>query len=138
MIKEIVFRGQRLALIVSGRFQADGVHFFTPDSESLQLAYMHHAEGRSIDAHLHNPVARTITATQEVFVIRRGRVRVDFYSEERDYLESHILAAGDVLLQVGGGHGFEVLDELEMIEVKQGPYLGGTDKTRFVPTPDGE
>ncbi len=135
MIKEIAFQGRRLALIVFNRFQAEGVHFFTPDEASLQLAYMHHAQGKVIATHVHNDVKREITATQEVFVIRRGRVRVDFYNDDREYLESQVLSPGDVLLQVGGGHGFEILEELEMIEIKQGPYVGAADKTRFVPAP---
>lgn len=62
-----------------------------------------------------------------------GRVRVDFYSEEQQYLESAVLEAGDVILLAFGGHGFEMLEETEIIEVKQGPYAGDRDKTRFEP-----
>ena len=64
-------------------------------------------------------------------MIRKGRLRVDFYDEEQRYLESRILEAGDTILLITGGHGFEVLEEVEMIEVKQGPYVGDGDKTRF-------
>jgi hypothetical protein len=60
-------------------------------------------------------------------------LRVDFYDDQRRYLSSRILGAGDVILLVSGGHGFEVLEEVEMFEVKQGPYLGDQDKTPFVP-----
>jgi hypothetical protein len=56
---------------------------------------------------------------------------VDFYNAERRYLESRILHTGDTIILVSGGHGFEILDDTEMIEVKQGPYLGDNDKTRF-------
>src|SRR6185369_5395734 len=69
--------------------------------------------------------------TQEVLFIRRGRLRVDFYDETKQYLSSRILEAGDVILLIQGGHGFEVLEDLEMFEVKQGPYVGEVDKTRF-------
>lgn len=69
--------------------------------------------------------------TQEVLFIRRGKLRVDFYTTEHEYLESRVLQAGDVILLIQGGHGFEVLEEVEMIEVKQGPYAGEADKTRF-------
>ena len=58
-------------------------------------------------------------------------MRVDFYNEQKNYLESRILETGDVILLITGGHGFEVLEEVEMIEVKQGPYVGEADKTRF-------
>ena len=57
---------------------------------------------------------------------------MDFYDSDQCYLESRILEAGDVILLATGGHGFEVLEEIEMIEVKQGPYAGEVDKTRFV------
>jgi mannose-6-phosphate isomerase-like protein (cupin superfamily) len=69
--------------------------------------------------------------TLEVLFIKRGRLRVDFFDEQRVYIESRVLEAGDVILLVKGGHGFEVLEELEMYEVKQGPYAGEKDKTRF-------
>jgi mannose-6-phosphate isomerase-like protein (cupin superfamily) len=80
---------------------------------------------------MHNLVPRNITYTQEVLIIKRGRLRVDFYDRNRTYLHSRILSAGDIILLASGGHGFEVLDEVEMIEVKQGPYAGDGDKTRF-------
>ena len=71
--------------------------------------------------------------TKEVLFIKSGRVRVDFYSEDQEYLESSVLQAGDVILLAFGGHGFEMLEPSEIIEVKQGPYAGDGDKTRFQP-----
>jgi hypothetical protein len=124
-----------LALIVSHRFDKPGVNFFTPDELSQQLAYMRHPAGKVIDPHVHNPVHREVKYTQEVLFIKRGRLRVDFYDDDQHYLESRELVAGDVILLVTGGHGFEVLEELEMIEVKQGPFVGDHDKTRFTPCP---
>ena len=61
------------------------------------------------------------------------RLRVDFYSEHQEYLESTILNTGDIILLAFGGHGFEMLEPTEIIEVKQGPYSGDQDKTRFEP-----
>jgi mannose-6-phosphate isomerase-like protein (cupin superfamily) len=134
LVREVKCDGQLLGIIISGDFRKSGIHFFTPNDLSQQLAYMHHPVGKVIQPHVHNPVPREVTYTQEVLVIRRGKLRVDFYTETQDYLESHILEAGDIVLLVQGGHGFEVLEEVEMIEVKQGPYLGEHDKTRFAPT----
>lgn len=130
-VTEIAPNGQLLAVIVSHRFAEPGIHFLTPDAFSQQLAYMRHAKGKIIAPHVHNPVQRQVQYTQEVLVIKRGRLRVDFYDDRQTYLESHVLEAGDVILLAAGGHGFEVLDEVEMIEVKQGPYAGEQDKTRF-------
>jgi mannose-6-phosphate isomerase-like protein (cupin superfamily) len=93
---------------------------------------MHHPTGKVIQPHVHNPVIRQVSYTQEVLFIKSGKLRVDFYNDQQEYLDSRILEAGDVILLVTGGHGFKVLEEIEMIEVKQGPYVGEQDKTRFV------
>lgn len=129
---EKVFNGQELlAIIIRNDFSEDGISFFTPNEYSQQLAYMKHPSGKIIEPHVHNPVHRDVLFTQEVLVIRRGRLRVDFYDRDRTYLESRTLHAGDVILLAAGGHGFQVLEDLEMVEIKQGPYVGDADKTRF-------
>jgi hypothetical protein len=131
MIETMKAGDQLLAVIVSRDFDKPGIHFFTPDDLSQQLAYMRHPAGKIIDPHIHNPVSRNVQYTQEVLFIKRGRLRVDFYDNDQRYIESRILQGGDVILLATGGHGFEVLEEIEMIEVKQGPYAGDNDKTRF-------
>jgi mannose-6-phosphate isomerase-like protein (cupin superfamily) len=131
MIEMLKNGDQLLAVILSRKFAEPGIHFFTPDDLSQQLAYMRHPSGKVIEPHVHNPVDRSVQYTQEVLFIKRGRLRVDFYDNGQAYLESRILEAGDVILLATGGHGFEVLDEVEMVEVKQGPYAGDQDKTRF-------
>jgi mannose-6-phosphate isomerase-like protein (cupin superfamily) len=135
MIKEVRYKEQLMGLIIYNSFSKSGVEFFTPPDFSQQVAYMHHLPGKIIEPHVHNPLTREVVLTQEVLIIKRGKLRVDFYSQEREYLESHVLGAGDVVLLASGGHGFEVLEELEMIEVKQGPYSGENDKSRFPATP---
>jgi mannose-6-phosphate isomerase-like protein (cupin superfamily) len=132
MIENITHHNQLLALIVSHRYHEPGIHCFTPNELSQQLAYMRHPVGKVIQPHVHNPVTREVQYTQEVLFLKKGKLRVDFYNDQQQYLESRILVAGDVILLVTGGHGFEVLEEIEMIEVKQGPYVGEQDKTRFI------
>ncbi len=131
MIEQINFQDQVLAIIISADFSKPGIHFFTPDDFSQQLAYMKRPKGYGIDPHVHNAVPRSIEWTQEVLFIKSGKVRVDFYDQARVYLESRVLNAGDVILLAHGGHGFVMLEESEIIEVKQGPYAGEQDKTRF-------
>lgn len=121
-----------LAIILRRNFKKPGVHFFTPGEFSQQLGYMNYSAGKTIAAHVHNPVSREVRFTNEVLLIRNGKLRVDFYNDEQKYLESRVLEAGDTILLAAGGHGFEVLEAVEMIEVKQGPYFGDADKTRFV------
>jgi len=132
MIERISIDGTWLAIIVRSEYQERGTHFFTEDQLSQQLAFMRHPAGRLIQPHVHNPVPREVKFTQEALFIRNGRLRVDFYNADQRYLESRILGPGDVILLIQGGHGFQVLEEVEMIEVKQGPYVGERDKTRFV------
>lgn len=120
-----------LAIIISDDYECKGIKFVTPDDYSQQMAYMHHEKGHVILPHVHNEVKREILYTKEVLVIKKGKLRCDFYSEDRVYLKSVILCAGDIILLVSGGHGFECLEETVMIEIKQGPYAGEGDKTRF-------
>jgi hypothetical protein len=130
-IETIEIEGRVVAILVRARFSAPGVRFFTPGSFSQQLAHMQHPAGHLIEPHMHNEVKREVFFTNEVLVLKRGKIRVDFYSDAKEYRESRVLEGGDVILLVSGGHGFEVLEDVEMIEVKQGPYTGDADKTRF-------
>jgi hypothetical protein len=130
-LERIEHDGQLLALVLRRHFREEGTHFFTPDDFAQQLGYMRLPTGRIIEPHLHNTASRTVVHTQEVLVILRGRLRVDFYSPARVYRESRVLFPFDVILLVSGGHGFEVLEAIEMLEIKQGPYLGAADITRF-------
>lgn len=134
MLEKIEHGGEMLAIILRAGYQSEGIEFFTPDEFSQQLAYMRRPSGYEIEPHIHNPVSREVVYTQEVLFIRSGSLRVDFYDNAKHYLESRVLVAGDVILLAAGGHGFHVLEEVEMIEVKQGPYAGEQDKTRFVPS----
>lgn len=131
MIEPIEHDGRMLAIILRAGFRAEGIRFFTPDDFSQQLGYMNRPAGHVIQPHVHNPVPREVQFTKEVLFIRSGRVRVDFYSDAQEYLESTVLETGDLILLAYGGHGFEMLEPTEMIEVKQGPYAGEGDKTRF-------
>lgn len=120
-----------LAMIVRRSINEPGISFFTPNDFSQQLAYMQHPAGKMILPHVHKSVERAVTKTLEVLFIRKGRLRVDLYTEERIYVESRVLNAGDVILLVAGGHGFETLEPVEMFEVKQGPFVGSEDKVRI-------
>jgi len=133
LIDKIHYADKELALIIRHNFKKDGIEFFTPSEYSQQIGYMKRITGHVIPPHVHNPVRREVQYTREVLFIKSGRVRVDFYDDDQQYLESTILEAGDVILLSLGGHGFEILEEAEIIEVKQGPYAGDKDKTKFEP-----
>ena len=131
MIQKVEHENRVLAIIIRNDYHEEGIHFLTEEDYSQQLAYMHHPAGKCIDAHVHNFENRNVVYTQEVLIIRKGVLRVDFYQEDHKYIESYILREGDIILLASGGHGFQVLEEVEMVEVKQGPYLGDKDKVRF-------
>lgn len=136
-IQTIEHDGYVLAIILPAKFEAEGIHFFTPNDFSQQLAYMKRPTGYVVQPHVHNPVKREVEYTKEVLFIRSGSLRMDLYDDQQNYLQSRMLSAGDVVLLVRGGHGFEMMEECEIIEVKQGPYAGDKDKTRFTMiTPD--
>ncbi|MEO6327859.1 MAG: hypothetical protein ABIO55_02955 [Ginsengibacter sp.] len=134
---ENIFNGKSLlAIIIRSSYKTDGIKFFTPGDFSQQLGYMNRKKGYTIDPHTHNLVERNVTLTQEVLFIKSGKVRVDFFDDVKNYLESRILEKGDVILLAAGGHGFEIIEDAEMIEVKQGPYFGDQDKIRFSHLPE--
>jgi hypothetical protein len=132
-VENIKHNGQTYAIIIKNQFNKNGIHFFTPPEFSQQLGYMRHPQGKKIEPHFHNPVERNVIYTQEVLLIKRGKLKVNFYDSEKKLITGRVLEGGDVILLSNGGHGFEVLEEVEMIEVKQGPYCGDEDKTRFNP-----
>jgi mannose-6-phosphate isomerase-like protein (cupin superfamily) len=129
--EEIIIDGNICAIIIRAEYDKPGMQFFTESNYSQQLASMSYQPGKIIAAHTHHTVRREVLYTQETLFIRKGKVRVDFYSDTQEYKTSRVLGPGDVALLVSGGHGFEVLEELNMIEVKQGPYAGQMDKSVF-------
>lgn len=133
MIENVIHNEKLLSVIIRANYKSEGIEFFTPHDFSQQLAYMNRAKNYVISPHVHSAVQRNVHFTQEVLVIKSGQVRVDYYDDDKNYLESKILFQGDVVLLAYGGHGFEMLEDSEIIEVKQGPYAGEMDKVRFEP-----
>ena len=133
MIEIISKENIKLAIIIKANYCENGIRFFSDENDSQQLGYMNRPEGYEIMPHRHNIVPREVHHTQEVLFIKSGKLRVDFYSNKQEYLESRILNQGDVILLSDGGHGFKMLEQTEIIEVKQGPYCGEKDKVRFAP-----
>jgi mannose-6-phosphate isomerase-like protein (cupin superfamily) len=134
-LEHIVHELEPIALIIRSDYNEPGVHFFTPPNFSQQVAFIRHQEGKRIAPHLHNLIHRQVLYTQEVLFIRQGRVKVNLYSTNCDYICSRVLSTGDIILLCGGGHSFEMLEDTSMIEVKQGPYAQDKDKKHFEEDP---
>ena len=128
-----------IAMVLRADESFPGTVFFTPPEFSQQLGFIIHSGGHHIQPHTHNKVKREVVSTQEVLIIRKGKVRVFLYTDDRCFLSELVLKSGDIILLASGGHGLEIMEDAEMIEVKQGPYVDEmVDKNRFEwPRKDG-
>ena len=132
MIEKIIHKNKLFALIVSGNYRnKKGITFFTPDNATQQFGYMKHKKGHIIKPHKHLKRTTKIFTTTEVILLLKGILRVDFYNQKKKYLFSKILKKKSIILLVHGGHGFKVIKDVEMIEVKQGPFNISKDKVKF-------
>ena len=119
--------GTHLATIIAKESEKrsglpDPVTFFTEPKEELQVGLLTHPVGKVVEPHFHFPRTRKINFTTEVLVIQKGRICVRFYNNDGTLAEQRTLIGGDVVIIFQGGHGLEVLNACEILEVKQGPY----------------
>jgi len=132
MIEKIIHKKRLLALIVRGKYRnKKGVNFFTPNNSTQQFGYINHKKKYIIKPHLHKKRLTKIYHTSEVILLLKGILRVDFYNKFKKYIYSKILKEKDIIMLVHGGHGFKVLKNVEMLEIKQGPYNLIKDKIKF-------
>ena len=132
MIEKIIYKKRLLALIVRGKYRnKKGVNFFTPNNSTQQFGYINHKKKYIIKPHLHKKRLTKIYHTSEVILLLKGVLRVDFYNKFKKYIYSKILKEKDIIMLVHGGHGFKVLKNVEMLEIKQGPYNLIKDKIKF-------
>jgi len=122
--EEIKHKDKLIAIILRKNFTSEKTVFFSSPSFSQQLGYIVYKKGGIIKAHFHREVSREIVLTQEVLFIKKGKLIVNFYTNNKEYITSKELNAGDTIFLCGGAHGFKMLEDTEMIEVKQGPYSG--------------
>ncbi|MDC1200500.1 hypothetical protein N8012_01335 [Pelagibacteraceae bacterium] len=131
-IKEIKYKNKIFALIIDKKnFKKKGINFFTDNNMDLQLGFMKHNKGHIILPHKHNRNKRVLTKTTEIIYIIKGELRVDFYSLKTKYIFSEKIKEGSILMLIEGAHGFKVSKDIEMIEVKQGPFIKSKDKKKF-------
>lgn len=139
MIKNITDNnGNILAIVVFNEPKKDGINFFTSDENNLQVAQGFYPSGRVVDAHTHNDIVRNVVGTQEVVIMKKGKYRVDFYDNDKNYIISHLLVEGEVIIFIQGSHGFKSIEDVELIEIKQGPFVEGQDKIKFTGIKDSE
>lgn len=130
-IKKIISEDQILAIIIPYEFNIEGVHFITENESSLQLAFIKSAKKSSIKRHLHPEFIRQVNCTMECLFIRNGKLKIEFYNEDREYIDKYVASRGDVILFTSGGHGIKYIENSELIEIRQGPYNKKMDKVFF-------
>lgn len=131
-IERIEWKGEILALILRSNYEPEGTNFITSGENPIQLGVLKHRQGTKIKPHVHKNIPKIINDIQEVLHMEYGKVEVEFYESANTKIGSTVLNSGDTILLISGGHGFNVLEDSKLIEVKQGPYYSvGEDKERI-------
>jgi hypothetical protein len=131
VIETIASNGVVLAYIARASGPPSSTTFLTPDECNLQVGRVVYPAGGVIARHMHLPVERHLVGTTEVLMVERGRCEVEVYAEDRSLVATRALEVGDIVIALGGGHSFRVLEDTVLLEIKQGPYFPGADKERF-------
>jgi hypothetical protein len=131
-LSEKVFSdGKLLAYVLRAELSPDKTTFITPPEINLQLGYVVYPAGGEVLRHLHRPLERHIQGTTEILFIKKGRCIMDIFDDLQKLVTSLELKQGDTVLMIGGGHGFRMLEDTVLLEIKQGPYTGMDEKVRF-------
>ena len=130
-VEQIIWKDKPLAYIIRAEMAPGKTTFLTPSELNLQVGFVVYPAGGEVARHLHRPLERHIVGTSEVLVVIEGRCQMDIYDDDRRLVATRELRKGDIMLMVGGGHGFRMLEDTVLLEVKQGPYTGLDEKERF-------
>jgi mannose-6-phosphate isomerase-like protein (cupin superfamily) len=131
MVECITQNDKPLAYIIRAEMAPEKTTFLTPSELNLQVGFVVYPAGGEVARHLHRPLGRHIVGTSEVLVVKEGRCQMDIYDDDRRLVATRELRKGDIMLMVGGGHGFRMMEDTVLLEVKQGPYTGLDEKERF-------
>lgn len=130
-IERITSGSQMLVMLIRASYAPSRTEFPTPDALQLQVGCVVYPQGGEVPRHYHHPVERTVRGTSEVIIVRSGSCVIDVYGEDLSLVASRELREGDVAIMIAGGHGFRMLEDCVLLEVKQGPYTGLQEKQRF-------
>lgn len=131
VVENVAWNGQTIAYIVSAGTVADQTTFVTASDANLQLGFVAYESGGEVARHVHKPLERHVVGTAEALIVQRGRCALDLYNDERERIATREVRTGDVILLLSGGHGFRMLEDTVLLEIKQGPYTGLDEKVRF-------
>jgi uncharacterized protein with PhoU and TrkA domain len=130
-VERITCNEKPLAYIIRAEMSPAKTTFVTPPEFKQQVGFIVYSAGGEIQRHDHRLLDRHLVGTSEVLVVQRGRCEIDIYNDDRRLVATRELRRGDIMLMVGGGHGFRMLEDTVFLEIKQGPYTGEDEKDRF-------
>jgi len=130
-IEIITANGQTLCYVIRRNTKPKQTTFITPPDAKQQVGFIVYPKGNTIARHVHRPTERHIIGMAEVLVVRSGQCQIEVYDEQERLVAVRDLYKNDVVLMVGGGHGFKIKEDTVFLEIKQGPYLGVDDKELF-------
>lgn len=131
LVECVEHEGESIAFIIRAEKSVEETTFLTPEDFKQQLGFIVYPKGGEIIRHIHKPMERHLVGMSEILLVKKGLLEADFYTDEKQYLETRELREGDLVLLVSGGHGFRCIEDTVLVEIKQGPYIGPEEKERF-------
>jgi len=130
-VELITANDQTLCYVIRAKTRPRQTTFITPPEAKQQVGFIVYPKDSVIPRHIHRPLERHIIGMAEVLVVRSGQCQIEVYDQEKNLVTTRDLYKNDVVLMVGGGHGFQIREDTVLLEIKQGPYLGADDKELF-------
>ena len=109
--------GAERCYIIRAEFAPVATAFVTPPDYKQQVGFIAYPAGGEVQRHLHLPLERHLVGTSEVLFVRKGRCVLDVYDDSKELVATRKIRAGDLMLMVGGGHGFRMLENTLFLEV---------------------
>src|ERR1700730_6962278 len=131
-IETIEYHGLKFTEVIWADTRVEQTTFFSPPESSFPFGLLAHETGFVEPPHVHRAISRQIDDLQQMFVVQRGVVAVQLYSDDKKLLKEVVLRAGDAIVLIHGAHAIRVLEDMQCISVKQGPFLGTEKDKVFV------
>lgn len=131
-VESIEYNGIKYAEVIWADTRVKETTFFSPPDSSFQFGLLAHKAGFIEPPHYHKPITRTLNDLQQMFVVQRGVVAVQLYSDEGELLREIVMHPGDAIVLIHGVHAIRVIEDMQCISVKQGPFLGTENDKIFV------
>ena len=130
-MERVDHEGESIAFIIRAEKSVEETTFLTPEDFKQQIGFIVYPKGGEIVRHIHKPMERHLVGMSEILLVKKGLLEADFYTDEKQYLETRELREGDLVLLVSGGHRFRCMEDTVLLEIKQDPYIGQEEKERF-------